>query len=358
MQDNVICRNRSSVWSRLLTAAGLLFGSSPLLFAQETGGLLTMRDVGASAEDPMNSSDGQSGGAAERELRPLSLNSSEHPEWVDRLEKQTWSGFLTGLGGYDQFIMPVGMPVYFEDPFITTDLRLIYIYHGIPDGSALRGGQVHLAAAQIRVALSERLAFIATKDGYSWVDSHITPAGDGWNDFAIGFKYAIYSDPESQFLVSTGVRWEWNNGSTDAWQGGDSHELSPFVAFAKGWDDWHFLGTVSGRIPTDRNDANASLVWNLHLDYALSETFRPLIEIHGIHWLTDADRLPLGQDYLDVGSLGAAKAAGRDFFSAGIGFRWQVANNVSVGLTYEFSLESADENLMEQRMTFNTVISF
>ncbi len=74
--------------------------------------------------------------------------------------------------------------------------------------------------------------------------------------------------------------------------------------------------------------------------------------------MTDADRLPLGQDYLDVGSLGASKAAGRDSFSAGIGFRWQARENVSVGLTYEIPLESADENLMEQRVTLNTVISF
>lgn len=358
MPNTVICRIQSNVWSRLLHGVALLFCTSLPLAAQEERGLLVMRDAGTPATETADSSAAHPEEVAKSDAAVARAGSTEHPDWVNSLEEETWPGFLTGLGGYEQFVMPVGMPVYFEDPFLTTDLRLIYIYHDIPDGSALRGGQVHLAAAQIRVALTERLAFIATKDGYSWVDSHITPAGDGWNDFAIGLKYAIYSDPEAQFLVSTGVRWEWSNGSTDAWQGGDSQELSPFVAFAKGWDDWHFLGTISGRIPTDRNDANASLLWNLHLDYALTETFRPLIEIHGIHWLTDADRLPLGQDYLDVGSLGAAKAAGRDFFSAGIGFRWQVAGNVSFGLTYEIPLESADENLMDQRLTFNTVVGF
>lgn len=358
MPKNVINRTHSSNLSLLLLGIALLFCHSSRATADEEKGLLLMRDAGSPATATAGSSASNPEEVVRSDAAVARASSTEHPGWVNSLEEKTWPGFLTGLGGYDQFIMPVGMPVYFEDPFITTDLRLIYIYHDIPDGSALRGGQVHLAAAQIRVALTERLAFIATKDGYSWVDSHITPAGDGWNDFAIGLKYAIFSDPESQFLVSTGVRWEWSNGSTDAWQGGDSHELSPFVAFAKGWDDWHFLGTVSGRIPTDRSDANASLLWNLHLDYALTETFRPLIEVHGIHWLTDADRLPLGQDYLDVGSLGAAKASGRDFFAAGIGFRWRVAENVSVGLIYEIPLESADENLMDQRLTFNTVVGF
>jgi len=116
---------------------------------------------------------------------------SSHPAWVKDIESKTWTGFLTGMSGYEDFVMPVGMPVYFEDPFITTDVRLLYIYHTIPHRSALRGEQVHAAAAQIRVALTDRLAWIATKDGYSWVDNHITPAGEGWNDFAVGLKYAL-----------------------------------------------------------------------------------------------------------------------------------------------------------------------
>ena len=286
------------------------------------------------------------------------VSQSVHPQWVTDLESRTWKGFLTGMSGYEDFISPVGMPVYFEDPFITTDLRLIYIYHDIPDDSVLRGGQIHVAAAQIRVALTERLALIATKDGYSWADSHITRAGDGWNDLAIGLKYALYSRPEDQFLVSMGMRWEWNNGSTDAWQGGDSQELSPFISLAKGWEKWHYLCTVSGRIPTDHHDGNYSLVWNMHLDYALTEQFRPILEVHGIHWLSDSDRLPIKEDYLDVGSLGSGDARGQDFYSAGLGFRWQACKNVSVGLTYEVPLEAKSDNLQEQRVTLNTIVRF
>ncbi|MFQ5493760.1 MAG: hypothetical protein ACE5EX_00100 [Phycisphaerae bacterium] len=281
-----------------------------------------------------------------------------HLRWVEDMESKAWPGFLTGMSGYEDFVMPVGMPMYFEDPFITTDVRLLYMHHKIPGGSALRGGQVHVAAAQIRVALSERLAFIVTKGGYSWVDSGITAAGDGWNDWALGLKYALYSRPEEQFLVSTGMRWELTNGSSDAWQGGESQEFSPFVSMAKGWDKWHFLGALSGRIPSDRHDGNASIVWNLHLDYKLTETFRPLVELHGIHYLSNADRLPLGADYLDVGSLGVSGVRGRDYYSAGFGFRWQARDNVSVGLTYEIPLESASENLQEHRVTLNAVVSF
>lgn len=282
----------------------------------------------------------------------------DHPQWVLDLEQKMWPGFMTGMSGYDDFVMPVGNFVYFEDPFIRTDLRIEYVYHDIPNGSELRGGQVHLVAAQIRVALSERWQFLAVKDGYSWVDTHITKEGEGWNDITIGLKYAIHSDPENQFLVSAGLRWEWQNGSTAALQGGNSQEISPFIAMAKGWDKWHFLGTINGRIPTNSGDGNASFMWNLHLDYKMTETFRPLVEFSGIHWLSNADRVPLSVDYLDVGSIGASRVSGRDFFSGGIGFRWQAMDNVNVGMIWEFPLESSSQNIMKQRVTFNTVIRF
>ncbi len=281
-----------------------------------------------------------------------------HPQWMLDIESKMWPGFLTGMDGFDDFVMPVGMPIQFEDPFITTDIRPFYIYHSIPNRSALRGGQVQVLAAQVRIALSKRLALIATKDGYSWFDSHITAAGDGWNDISLGLKYALHVDQANQYMVSTGIRWEWVNGSRDALQGGENHELSPFISVAKGWKKWHFLGALTGRIATNRSAGNSSIVWNMHLDYELTETFRPLIEFHGIHWLTNADELPTRVDYLDVGSLGASNVAGRDFFSAGLGFRWQATKNYSVGLTYEFPLESASQNLQDHRVTLNTVLSF
>ncbi len=90
----------------------------------------------------------------------------------------------------------------------------------------------------------------------------------------------------------------------------------------------------------------------------LSHLCRLLDEMHGIHYLSNADTFPYTADYLDVGSLGATDVRGRDFFSAGLGFRWQAAPNISVGLTYELPFESASENLQEHRVTFNTVVSF
>ncbi|MCH7595726.1 MAG: hypothetical protein IID35_04125 [Planctomycetes bacterium] len=345
-------RNSFRSWRGYVALLTIVFASAQMSWAEDGRLDLSLRPaIKANSVDAnfgLKQPGGTGGGVSAR----------QHPQWVKDFEAKMWPGFLTGLDGYEDFVMPVGNFIYFEDPFITTDVRLIYVHHTIPNRSVLRGGQVQAVAAQIRIALTEKLALIATKDGYSWVDSHITAAGDGWNDLAIGLKYVLHSDPQEQFLVSGGMRWEWNNGSTDAWQGGDSQELSPFIAVAKGWGKWHFLGNVTGRIPTNHHDANYSLLWSLHLDYKMTETFRPLVELHGTHWLSNADRLPFSEDYLDIGSLGAADARGRDLFVLGLGFRWQARDNVNVGMIYQFPLESAAEHLYEQRITFNTVVSF
>ncbi|UCF34537.1 MAG: hypothetical protein JSV78_04390 [Phycisphaerales bacterium] len=270
------------------------------------------------------------------------------------------SGFWYGLPGYEDFVMPVGMPFYFEDPFITSDLRLIYLCHSISNNSPVGGGEVMVAAVQFRMALTDRLAVLITKDGYSWLNSDVFEDGDsdGWNDSAVGLKYAIYSDPDEQFLFTGGMRAEFQHGSRDALQGGGSSEISPFLSFAKGWDKLHFLGTLSGRFPTNRNKGNQSIVWNMHLDYALTETFYPLVEVHGIHWISNGDRVPVDTDYLDIGSFGSTDVSGRDAFSAGLGFRWEITENISLGTTFEIPLESKDQHMLKHRLTINTVISF
>lgn len=276
-------------------------------------------------------------------------------EAADQHETFLWDGFLWGDRHFRKTPRPVGMPMYFEDPFINSDLRLIYVWHGIPNRSELRGGEIQVFAAQVRLALTERLQFIATKDGYSKVHTGITPDVDGWNDFAIGLKYALVVDHANDFILSTGFRWEWDNGTAYALQGNE-HEISPFVSFAKGWDKFNLIGAVSYRIPTNGNQGSQSIVWNLHLDYELFPDFYPLVEVHGIHWLTDGGRLPLSVEYLDVGNLGSSRVAGRDFFSAGIGFRWNLCDNAQLGMSWEFPLESSSENAQSSRANFNLII--
>jgi hypothetical protein len=272
-----------------------------------------------------------------------------------------WPGFLSGLRGYEHFYDPVGNPLYFETPFNNTSFKFLYLWHGFPDGSQIGGGDLSAFALQIRLALTERLGFIATKDGYTVLNAGILPPDEGWNDFAVGLKYVFIENKESDYVMTGGFRWEWANGSEDVLQG-DSQELSPFVSVAKGWDRLHFLGNITTRIPMNGNKGNHVLSWDLHLDYEIApETlpgFAPLVEIHGLHYLSNGDRLPLdvgGYDYTSTGSEGVA---GDSVFAMGLGFRWKLTPNASVGSTWAFPLHNPDNDIMGSRVTVDMTLSW
>ena len=58
-------------------------------------------------------------------------------------------------------ISPVANPIFFEDAMIRSEIRPIFAYHRIDDGF-LGGGDAQLYAVQIRYAITDRLALIAT----------------------------------------------------------------------------------------------------------------------------------------------------------------------------------------------------
>lgn len=275
-------------------------------------------------------------------------------------EDQTilWPGFLNGLRGFEQFYDPVGQPIYFESPFINTSARLIYIYHTFAEGSQLQGGDLNVVAAQARLAITERLALIATKDGYSWLNPGIFPAEeDGWNDIALGLKYAFYVDREAQMVITGGARWQWANGNHQVLQG-YSQEISPFVSLAKGWDKFHLIADATVRLPFDDNDGNTVFQWDAHFDYEVFEGFAPCIELHGLHYWTNAENLDLTVGGLDYANIGSSGVAGSTVIWMGLGGRFKFSPNVSAGCTYEFALTNKNADIMDQRVTVDLTFTW
>ena len=81
-------------------------------------------------------------------------------------------------GRWEGFHKPIVSPYLFEDPFVTTGVYAYHIYHEFPDRSVLGGGHANVAAVQLRVALTDRIALIATKDGRAWVEPGLDVLGD------------------------------------------------------------------------------------------------------------------------------------------------------------------------------------
>jgi len=265
-----------------------------------------------------------------------------------------WDGFLNGLRGFEHFYNPIGQPIYFETPFNNSGIRLLFLHHEFDDDSQLGGGDVNVAAVQARLALTERLGFIATKDGYSWLNAGILPEDEGWNSIAAGLKYAVIVDRENDFVLTPGIRYQMRAGEAKVLQS-TTDEVSPFVSAAKGWGRFHAIGDVTLRVPFDHDEGNDILQWDLHGDYEIApETlpgFAPVVELHGLHYLSDGTKLPLSVGGLDYANIGSADVSGSTVIWMGVGARYKLSPHTSVGADYEFALTNWKADIMSERVT-------
>jgi hypothetical protein len=115
-------------------------------------------------------------------------------------------------------IAPVTNPIFFEDAIIRSEIRPIFVHHTI-DNNFLGGGTAQLYALQLRYAVTDRLALIATQDGYFDVNNDAIANPDGWMDLAAGFKYALIDNPAAQFILTPGLTFHIPTGDRRVFQG-------------------------------------------------------------------------------------------------------------------------------------------
>ncbi len=272
-----------------------------------------------------------------------------------------WKGFLTGLRGFEHFYEPLGNPLYFESPFNNSGLRFLFLHHEFANKSQLGGGDLNVVAVQARLALTERLSLIATKDGFSWLDANALPREEGWNSAAAGAKYAFYVDRDLDLVATGGFRWMTMSGEKKVLQGG-VHELSPFISAAKGWDKFHLIGNFTWRAPLDGDDGNNIIQWDLHADYEFfPETlkgFAPFVELHGLHYLDDGTRTPLTVGGADYNNLGSSGVSGSTVIWLGVGARWKLTPHTSIGADYEYPLTNRNADIFGSRVTVDFMLTW
>ena len=280
---------------------------------------------------------------------------------------------------YPGFVAPVSAPYLFEDPFITTGLSGWYLYHEFPNDSVFDGGHLNAIALQARVAITDRLAFIATKDGYVWRNPKLDLVDNeqGFMNIAAGFKYALVDMREDNFILTPALRVEIPIGSRDVYSGHGDGIFFPSVSSAWGIGDFHVIGSLGMQVPFDTDKQSTQLFYNLHLDYALFAHFVPLVELNGYHW-TDSGNgsLPVetsvgtlrldfaqaalgsgGFEGLDLLNLGSPGVSGNDIVTFAVGARIPITRNLSLGAVYEFPLTDRDD-LLKERVTANVLLEF
>jgi hypothetical protein len=254
----------------------------------------------------------------------------------------------------DIWVHPITRPYWHEDSFVTTDLRLIHAYHHFP-GLIFGGGSASVTAAQLRVRLLPNLQLVAYKVG--WMD--IDTAGykdDGFNDIAVGLKWAFLQDDANQFHAALGIGYEFASGDDNVLQ--DDDEVRFWASVNKGFGKFHLGATLNYGLACGNGDdvlGNSNhLSWHLHADYQLCKWFSPVIEVNGYHVLDEGDPVTpfSGADVLNLGGN-----KNEDVITVGFGSEVRPLKWLAIRAAYELPITD-NRDLFRHRWTFSAVISF
>lgn len=247
-------------------------------------------------------------------------------------------------------IPPVTNPVFFEDPAIRSEIRPVFMHHRIDRDFITGAGEVNLYALQIRYAVTDRLAVIATKDGYIDIDLDNGSGYGGWADVALGLKYSLIDDRENGFLLTPGFTFEIPLGNREVFQGNGDGELNLFVSSAKGFGNFHLTGNAGVRLPFDTRAESTLLHFSAMADYRFHARFQPFVSVTGLTVLREGHALGLTTEGYDLINFGSSQAGGETQVVLGGGFRSQLTSSLSLGVAYEKSV-TAPHGLFDDRLT-------
>lgn len=276
---------------------------------------------------------------------PGSRISSEDPE--PEPDATAWS---------DRLSEPVTQGTTFESPVIQSQVRPFVAHTKLPATSVFQGGDYQLVAVQARYAVTDRLALIATKDGY--IDFNPKGGSDesGFADVAFGFKYAVVDDPDLGLLVTPGITFELDVGNHDVFQGNGDGLFHPFVSAGLDLDRLNFVGSVGYSQPVDGEEESSSVDYHFHVDYEVTDKLSPMFEVNGITYTSDGGAVPFNFEGNDLINLGSANVDGNTVVTGALGGRYRF-EECSFGVAYEWPLTNR-RDLLGNRWTFDFVIPF
>ncbi len=262
---------------------------------------------------------------------------------------------------FPRFVGPISNPVLAKDPRSLTEARLLFINNWSPDDHPVLGdGTFQVLAAQVRVALSERLTFIADKDGYTFIQPAAGAHRDGWMNMAAGFKYTLVRDVENQFLVAAGMMYEFQTGEANVFQSHGDGIFTFFGTIGKEIGEVnHIIANVGYQLPVDGSDNSAMFYTSLHFDRQIAGWLYPLVELNWYRYTSGGNRgIPAivgeGDGLINFGTTGVA---GNNVVTTALGVKAMFSQHLESGIAYEFPI-SDRKDLIQGRLLVEMIIRY
>jgi hypothetical protein len=282
-------------------------------------------------------------------------------------------------GRFEGFEMPIVAPYLFEDPFITTNAVPYFLWHDFPEKSVFDGGELYAVALQLRVALTDRVALIATKDGYVWNRNGLGLLEDsqGTMNLAAGVKVSLFEDREKRRALAGVLRFEVPTGSSDQYQGHGGALALPSITGALRTGPVSWMGDFGAQIPLD-DGPSTSLFYHLYAGLDLTPAVQPFVQLSGISWVGSGNgELPIRLKHgptldlstvqaalgtgafegADVANLGSENVSDLDLITAAIGVHVPISDHLTVSVAYERPI-TEPKGIFQQRITSALVLEF
>lgn len=269
-----------------------------------------------------------------------------------------------GEAGFTHYVSPVSSPLFNETPYITTEARPMWLHQNIPSRFISSGGDIDVVAVQLRVAITDRLGFIATKDGWADIDfDAVLESESGAANLAFGLKYAVVAQAETNTLLTVGFKYEAPSGNIRTQingvpntgisaQGHGDGLIDLFVTGARTFGPVGLQASLGTQLALDTGADVSFLHYSAHADYDVLGRFFPLLEINGYTPIDDGGRTSVGANGLDLVNLGSTNSS--TVVTIAPGFRVRLAEFVDFGAAYEVPMTD-DKDLMDWRVTTDFV---
>lgn len=260
---------------------------------------------------------------------------------------------------FPDFIGPITNPILSKDPRSNTFARFLFINNVIPASNALAGGDFQVYALQVNIALTERLNFIADKDGIASLNPNGLPGRTGFLNIAAGLKYTFLRDVENQTLGAVGFLYEAPTGESKVFQGDGDGVMTIFGTFGQEFaNKAHFLMTTGFQFPFNRSFNSTMFYASAHLDKQLFGWLYPLVELNYFYYAAGADTLPAGVGEGDgLLNLGTSGVAGNSLLFGAVGLKAILSEHLQAGVAYEFPITKT-RDLLESRITAELILRY